>query len=123
VTRIPRIVVEGEILLYGGRARAAVQKFQEAADLDTPGMPHDSLAQALESAGDRQSALEEWLRIADNYRLFWASPAYFPPGTGRHALEKTAELCEQAGNSAGTKARCAQARQRLDSLRTMAVPN
>ena len=123
VTRIPRLVVEGEILLYGGRARAAVQKFQEAADLDTPGMPHDSLAQALESAGDRQSALEEWLRIADNYRLFWASPAYFPPGTWRHALEKTAELCEQAGNSAGTKARCAQARQRLDSLRTIAVPN
>jgi serine/threonine-protein kinase len=123
VTRMPRLVVEGEILLHEGRARISVQKLQEAADLDTPGMPHDTLAQALDSAGDHQAALEEWLRIVDTYQLLWASPAYFPPGIGRRALERAADLCNNAGNSAGTEARCAKARQRLESLRTLTVPN
>jgi tetratricopeptide (TPR) repeat protein len=123
VTRMPRLLVEGEILLVEGRARAATQKFQEAADIDTPGKPHYFLAEAIESAGNHQSALEEWLRIVDNYQFLCASAPYFPPGIGRHALERAVELCGNAGNSAGTEARCKQARQRLDSLRRVTVPN
>jgi tetratricopeptide (TPR) repeat protein len=126
VTRIPRLLIEGEILLLEGRAAAAVRKLSAAAGIDAPGEPHDVLAEALETTGERQSALEEWLRIVndDNYRLLWAAAPYTPPGgTGRHALERAVELCEKAGNSAGTEARCEQARQRLNSLRNMTVPN
>ena len=123
VTRIPRLLVEGQILLRAGRARAAIPKLQEAAGLDTPESPHDVLAQALESAGDRQLALEEWLRIADNYDLLCSLSQYFPPGVGRPALEHAVRLCDQAGNSAGTEARCTQARQRLGLLRNIVVPN
>jgi tRNA A-37 threonylcarbamoyl transferase component Bud32/tetratricopeptide (TPR) repeat protein len=122
LSRMPRLLVEGQNLLKRGRVREALQRLQEAAALDTPGMPHEFVARALEAAGERQSALAEWLGIADNYRLLWIMPAYFPPGIGRRALEKATELCGKAGNSAGTEARCAQARQRLDSLRTMVVP-
>jgi tetratricopeptide (TPR) repeat protein len=124
VTRIPHLMIEGELLLARGQARAGVRKLREAADIEEPGEPHAVLAEALESTGDRESALEEWLRIVESYRLLWASAQYAPPaGLGRRALERAVKLCQLSGNSAGTEARCERARQRLASLRTISVPN
>jgi serine/threonine-protein kinase len=123
VSRIPRLLVEGEILERRGQTRAARTRFENAAQLDAPGTPHSALARALEADKDLSAALQQQLQIAELYPRIWASPEYYPPGIGRTAVVRATELCKSAGNPAGTEARCDQARQRFDRLRSTSVPN
>jgi serine/threonine-protein kinase len=117
IVRIPRLLVEGELLLRSGQSRGAVAKFEEAARVSPPGTPDDSLAHSLAEVKDWYGALEQQLLIAELFPRVWAIPEYYPLGVEREALEQIPGLCRQAGNSAGTEARCEQARQRLASLR------
>jgi tetratricopeptide (TPR) repeat protein len=115
--RLPRLLVEGEVLYQKRLYQKALDRFQQADLVETPREQREYLVRTYLASGDKREAWRQAQRVAALGPFISAEPERQPPGAWSEALSWINELCAVPGVADGAEQACGDAKRRFAEFR------